>query len=134
MATTEEALTTTTFTPRSLLGQCNLEDNNNMEGTHLSGLEPPILKKTGGMVTGADTPQHCIENKQKRKAKLAAQPIITQWTKYKGEFNLPPPLPSLSEHPGEMCPSGLALHHPAADLLEEWATYGCPTKTGKAWT
>jgi hypothetical protein len=33
-----------------------------------------------------------------------------------------------------MCPSGLALHHPAADLLAEWATYGCPTRTGKRWT
>ena len=33
-----------------------------------------------------------------------------------------------------MCPAGLALHHPAADLLKEWATYGCPTQTGKPWT
>ena len=33
-----------------------------------------------------------------------------------------------------MCPSGLALCHPAADLLHEWATYGCPTNTGTPWT
>ena len=33
-----------------------------------------------------------------------------------------------------MCPAGLALHHPAANLLKEWATYGCPTQTGKPWT
>ncbi len=34
-----------------------------------------------------------------------------------------------------MCPSGMALLHPAADLLKEWATYyGCPTNTGKPWT
>jgi len=33
-----------------------------------------------------------------------------------------------------MCPSGLALLHPAADLLKEWATYGCPTNTGMPWT
>ena len=32
-----------------------------------------------------------------------------------------------------MCPSGLALHHPAAPLLKEWATYGCPTNTGRPW-
>jgi hypothetical protein len=32
-----------------------------------------------------------------------------------------------------MCPSGLALHHPAAPLLKEWATYGCPTNTGCPW-
>ena len=41
---------------------------------------------------------------------------------------------SLAEHQGEMCPSGLALCHPAADLLREWATYGCPTNTGTPWT
>jgi len=33
-----------------------------------------------------------------------------------------------------MCPSGLALCHPAADLLREWATYGCLTNTGTPWT
>ena len=33
-----------------------------------------------------------------------------------------------------MCPAGLALHHPAANLLREWTTYGCPTQTGKPWT
>ncbi len=33
-----------------------------------------------------------------------------------------------------MCPSGLALHHPAAPLLKEWATYGCPASTGRPWT
>jgi hypothetical protein len=33
-----------------------------------------------------------------------------------------------------MCPSGLARTHPAGDLLSEWATLGCPTKTGKPWT
>ena len=33
-----------------------------------------------------------------------------------------------------MCPSGRALAHPAAGLLKEWATLGCPTHTGKPWT
>jgi hypothetical protein len=27
----------------------------------------------------------------------------------------------------------MALLHPAADLLKEWATYGCPTNMGKPW-
>ncbi len=40
----------------------------------------------------------------------------------------------LEMHCGEMCPSGLALLQPAAELLKEWATYGCPTCTGKPWT
>ncbi len=33
-----------------------------------------------------------------------------------------------------MCPKGLALDHPAAATLNEYATYGCPAKTGKLWT
>jgi hypothetical protein len=33
-----------------------------------------------------------------------------------------------------MCPTGRALQHPAAKLLKDWATIGCPTKTGKPWS
>jgi len=32
-----------------------------------------------------------------------------------------------------MCPAGLALTHPAAETLLDWATFGCPTKTGNNW-
>ena len=102
-------------------------------GENLSGLKPPTLDSTGGDVTGADTPQHRIENKRRRRAQLASQPLRTKWTRYQGEYELPDPLPELANHRGEMCPSGLALHHPAAPLLKEWATYGCPTNTGRPW-
>jgi hypothetical protein len=102
-------------------------------GAELSGLEPPRLDSTGGDVTGADTPQHRIENKHRRTAQLARQPLKTKWTAYKGKYDLPEPLPPLAEHCGGMCPTGLALHHPAAPLLKEWATYGCPTRTGCPW-
>jgi len=33
-----------------------------------------------------------------------------------------------------MCPSGLALHHPATETLLNYATKGYPTNTGKPWT
>ncbi len=33
-----------------------------------------------------------------------------------------------------MCPTGLALEHPAASMLQEYVTYGCPAKMGKEWT
>ena len=35
---------------------------------------------------------------------------------------------------GGMCLKGLALVHPAADLLMQWAESGCPAMTGKDWT
>jgi hypothetical protein len=33
-----------------------------------------------------------------------------------------------------MCPTGRALHHPAAELLNQWATFGCPTNAGNPWS
>jgi hypothetical protein len=33
-----------------------------------------------------------------------------------------------------MCPSNLALHHPAAATLLKYASGGCPANTGKPWT
>ncbi len=74
------------------------------------------------------------KNKRKRKATLANQAVKSQWTIYQGEFELPVSPTPLETHRGEMCPSGLALLHPAADLLKVWATYGCSTKTGTPWT
>jgi hypothetical protein len=96
-------------------------------------LKPPCLDSTGGVVTGADTPKHRIENKRRQKATLANQAFKSQWTIYQGEFVLPVTPTPLETHRGEMCPSVLALLHPAADLLKEWATYGCPTKTITPW-
>ena len=98
------------------------------------GLMPPTLDSTGGYVTGADKSKHRIENKRRRKETLATQQPHTQWTQYKGEFEIPSPLPPLDSYRGQMCPSDVALHHPAASLLKEWATYGCPTRTGRPWT
>ena len=42
------------------------------------------------------------------------------------------PVPT-ANHRAQMCPAGLVLHHPAADLLIEYATVGCPTKIGNNW-
>jgi hypothetical protein len=33
-----------------------------------------------------------------------------------------------------MCPKGLALHHPAAEKLLQYATRGCPVNSGAPWT
>ena len=99
-----------------------------------TGLEPSRLKATGEQVTGADTPRHCIENKRRQWALLTSQKPHTQWRIYQGGFDLPYPVAPLETHWGKMCPAGLALHHPAANILKEWATYGCLTQTGKPWT
>ena len=41
-----------------------------MKASTFSGLEPPKLDSTGGVVIGADTPKNRIENKRRRQAPL----------------------------------------------------------------
>jgi hypothetical protein len=79
-----------------------------LDASNFSGFEPPSLDSTGGVVTGADTPKHRIENKRRRKATLANQDFKSQWTIYQGEFELPVPPTPLEMHWGEMCKSGQA--------------------------
>ena len=43
---------------------------------------------------------------------------------------LPPP----GKHRNNMCLSGLAVHHPAYEMILEYATGGCPVNTGHNWT
>ena len=115
----------------------NIADTNNCkpkERDELAGLMPPTLDATGEYVTGADKSKYRVKNKRRRKETLATQQPHTQWTKYKGEFEIPSPMPPVDSYRGQMCPSNMALHHPAASLLKEWATYGCPTRTGWPWT
>ena len=56
------------------------------------------------------------------------------WSHHRGEFSIPSPKQGPTTYKGSMCPAGLALHHPAAGKLLQFATKGCPTMTGKPWT
>ncbi len=65
-----------------------------------------------------------------------AQTIGSQWATHRAKT---PPTSAPTIQPpkvyrNSICPSGRALTHPAAGLLNEWATLGCPTSTGKPWT
>ena len=97
------------------------------------GLIPPTLD-SGREVTGANKEKHRLENKRKRQAKQAQQEPVNYWEKYRGHFSMPTPAKAPDKWRGNMCPSGLALHHEAAGLLLKYATEGCPTDTGKQWT
>jgi hypothetical protein len=63
----------------------------------------------------------------------ATQPKTTYWETHKGEVQLSEDTQEQPAYRNEMCPNRLALHHPAAATLKEYATYGCPAKTGKPW-
>ncbi len=60
--------------------------------------------------------------------------LKTYWTSHKGNFFIPREKKPLDKYQNKMIQKGLALHHPEASLLEEYATLGCPSHTGKLWT
>jgi hypothetical protein len=97
------------------------------------GLKPPTLE-SGAQIDGTNKRQLRQENKQRRIRKQEEQEESSYWSHYKGEFVMPPQLKGLEEWRGSMCPSNLALHHPAAGKLLQYATGGCPCNTGKPWS
>ena len=67
----------------------------------------------------------------------AEQMLISPWTQHQGLVDTITPTDHTTcpPHRNSMCSNGLALQHPAAELLHEWATFGwCPTHTGTPWT
>ena len=75
-------------------------------------------------------------NKRRRQQLQFEQPKQSYWTQHTGSFHdeLTFEFPSRKRFKGGMCPSNLALRHPAAPLLEQYATKGCPVDTGRRWT
>ena len=47
---------------------------------------------------------------------------------------LPPTTPYTNNHKGLMWPTGPALTHPAASILDDYSTQGCPVDCGPDWT
>ena len=75
------------------------------------------------------------ENKRLRKVKQLGQQLEPDWwTTHNGLFSLPPRVPRPTTYRNNMCPANLAMYRPAANLLLEYATKGCPTKTGAPWS
>jgi hypothetical protein len=64
----------------------------------------------------------------------ATQAKTSYWEMHRGKFQLTENSQEQPAYRNEMCLQGLALDHPAAATLNEYATYGCPAKTEKPWT
>lgn len=101
--------------------------------SHRAGLVPPTLS-SNQPVTGFTTPRLRQENKRRRRAQQREQEQPEWWTSQVGDFKMPHARPTLKEYRNHMYPKGLALHHPAAATLLDYASRGCPVNTGKAWT
>jgi hypothetical protein len=99
----------------------------------MDGLKPPTLA-SGERINGSNKRQMRRENKRNRIQRQEGQQETSYWTTHRGQFVMPQKIDGLDEWKGSMCPSNLALHHPAAAKLLQYATGGCPCKTGKPWT
>jgi hypothetical protein len=73
------------------------------------------------------------KRERRRKTKQVAQGMAGVAASYRatheGQFNIPTPKAAPKQYRGQMCPSGLALDHPAAQLLLDYAHGGCPVNT-----
>ncbi len=112
------------------------DDTRMAEREPFTGPKQPHPLATDTIVLGEDKTLMQQENKQQRQALRAAQPIISPWMQYQGRMDSESPTghTACPPHRNSMCPVGRALQHPVADLLKEWATFGCPTKTGQPWS
>jgi hypothetical protein len=90
-----------------------------------------LLLVSDSVVLGEAKTQMRHKNKQRRQALRAKQPLISPWTRYQGMGGTlhPTDHAACPSHQNSMCATGRALQYPAADLLQEWATFECPTKT-----
>jgi hypothetical protein len=100
----------------------------------LPGLALPTLQMTGKPIKGMDRGQHRKENKHKQQIHQAIQPLsMTYWTMHMGEVQLTVETTERPKYRNSMCPTGLALAHPATPTLQEYVMYGCPARTKKPW-
>ena len=100
-----------------------------------AGLQQPCLS-SNAVVLGHNKTTLRKENKQQGQALRAGQSNISPCTKHQGLTHPAPPTDHKArpDHRNSMFPAGRASTHPAAHVLKEWATHGCPTRTGKPWS
>ena len=137
---TDNEYTTPATSSHSLLrpGRQNTEPSNTLLAALppddvLEGLRPPQLNDYSD-VTGATTGRLRSENKHRRVARQATQGHNEWWTTHTASETEPRHIAPPTTYLNNMCPQRMALHHPAAATLLEYATNGCPTRTGAPWS
>ena len=99
---------------------------------HQTSLIDPPLLADGTPVTGSNKKRYKSLSKWRRQQKQMEQPNPNYWVTHEGSLSREPSFthPSRDSYRGGMCPSNLALEHPAAPLLKSYATDGCPVDPG----
>ena len=97
-------------------------------------LSQPRLEN-GDVVRGAEKRQWKKITKATRNKRLQEQVEPPgYWKRHKGNVLVPPMGAPAGSHRGGMCPSNVALQHPAGPTLQKYATDGCPVESGRLWT
>ena len=117
----------------NLIGRNKEESESSDVDDKTIGLRPPILESSE-RVNGLNKRRLRRENKQKRLQRQAAQTHPSYWATHEGKFEEPTAMEELDEYLGEISPRGLALYHPAAAQLLQYATGDCPINSGQPWT
>jgi hypothetical protein len=101
-----------------------------------TGLKPPHLQATCKPIMGANKKRICAENHKRRQALQQAEQATPLWTTRGGTRILSAQAANKLRptYRNSLCPVGLAVEHPAAAILMDWAQFECPTKTSKLWT
>lgn len=99
------------------------------------GLQPPALPNTS-IIMRALSETLRKQNKAIHLDKQLQQPYQPNyWSEHWGNSMISTTRPrATSHHMAQMYPFGLALQHPAAPSLLQYATRGCPVQPGKPWT
>ncbi len=102
----------------------------------MEGLQPPQLEESRNIVRGETKALVQKENKRRKQKLKELQTAMMQCKTHKGKggMNTPPLTKPTAMHRNSMCLTGQVLTHPAAGVLQVWATFGCPTQTGKPLT
>ena len=85
-------------------------------------------------MTGATKEALRKQNKRKRVERQVAQSRVTCWTTHTGATSVRSGPNRRPKHKDAMCPADLALRHPAAPVLMDYAENGCPVRSGRDWT
>ncbi len=109
-------------------------EGNNKTAEIREGLHPPRLNDDSRVVIGSDRVQLRKENKKRRREAKAEQAQRAQWTVQQGKKEISEGRDKREQYRNAMCPTGYTMKHPAADTLRQWASMGCPTRTGRQWT
>lgn len=97
------------------------------------GLQPPTYAD-GSAITGKSATKLRLANKRQRQQLQLLQPPVDYWNTHEGKFSIPAEQAPPMNNKSQLRPSGLALHHPAAELLLKYAVHRCPAETGNHWT